>query len=217
MHLGIAVVEVSLPSAVVKLLLARVHLFEILDVVGVAHSQAVFRVGEIREDKFAPDFGVGPPALAHRHKIHIIIYVEAIYIVGVVLQQAVEFGRGGREVVELVFENHTHVVEPFLDYFVGLSFFFWRERNLSEIIFGVMRVGSGLGGLCVFGLFFAGSVFSRRVGIFGVGIFGVGIEIGGVERRLVAPAPVILELARAPALLELGFAGIARGGVVEIP
>ena len=35
------------------------------------------------------------------------------------------------------------------------------------------------------------------------------LEVGERKRRLVASAPVILELARAPAALELGFAGIA--------
>ena len=53
-----------------------------------------------------------------------------------------------------------------------------------------------------------------------VGIAGVGIASVGVvecEHVFVAAAPVVFQLTVAPNLLELGFAGIFGGGVIEIP
>ena len=80
----------------------------------------------------------------------------------------------------------------------------------------------GVGGVftCGFGrigLFFGGQIGSVWIVDINAVIVGVGVEVSGVERCLVAAAPVVFELTRAPAALELCLAGVAGRCIVEIP
>ena len=206
----VAVFEVIVVGAGVELFLTGIHLAQILEIVRVGHGETVFRVGEIRQNFPAPFLGFGGVTGLHPHEVEVIVCVEAVDVVGIAFEKFFELRSCCREVAEVVFQDDAHIVESFLNDVVGCLLLFVGRRNLGEVIFGEMGVGGVF--TCGFGrvgLFFGGQI--GGVGIVGVNavIVGVGVEVSGVERCLVAAAPVVFELTRAPAALELCLAGVA--------
>ena len=155
MYVGVAVVEICLVCSLIEFLLHAVHVAQLVDIVGVGHGYAVFRVGEVAQYELAPFLSLGGVALAKVHEVEVVVSVEAVYIVGVVGEQAVKLAARRTEVLKLVFEYHAHVVEAFLYHFMRCSPLFLGLRNLGEVIFGEVRVGGA--GLCsgVYGLLVA--------------------------------------------------------------
>ena len=101
-YLGIAVVEVGIVGSLVHSLLIFLHALEIFEIVGVLHSEPVFRVGKIAEDELSILFGIGRLAHAHVHEVHIVVGVEAVDVVGVFAVEAVELRNRSREILKFV-------------------------------------------------------------------------------------------------------------------
>ena len=217
---GVVVVEISRVGALVDPLLHFVHLAEIVEIGGILHRLPVGGVGEVLYQEGSPFLGLCLVVLAHGHKIHVVVDVEAVDVVGIAFEQAVEFLAGCREILELVFEDESHIVEALLDDLVAGGDFLVGLRNLLEIIFGLVGI--------VFRLQFAGGLCLLLVGEVGIGGDGVGdfrrrrVVVGlrfvvDRESALVSAAPVVFILAGAPAALELGLSLVFGHGVVEIP
>ena len=133
-------------------------------------------------------------------------------IIGIARVKLRKFMAGGCVILKFVFKNHAHVVKTLLDYVVGRGYILRSGWNLLQIILHAMRVVLFLYPLFIFGR-------NRVVGGFKplLALFALLLVVIKRETGLVAPAPVILEFAGAPAALELGLAGILCHGVVEIP
>ena len=216
MDIIIAVVEISLVSFLIQLLLIFVHIAEVVEIIGITHCYTVLGIGKIAQNQLPVTLGFGCAALTHIHQIKIIISVEAVNIVGIVAEQTVELSLGSTEVLELVLENDTHIIQTLLNNIVSRIFLLVGLRNLGEIVFGIMRVRAVVVFLVLFLVFWCFLFGTFCAFISGFGTVS-GIEIIGIERRFIAATPVVLELTRTPALLELRLARIARSGVIEIP
>lgn len=144
-HGGVVVGEICLVGLVVYLLLTGRHLLQVPDIVGVAQCHTVFRFGKLVEDEPAPCLGSGGIAEAHVHQVQVVIYVEAVHIVGIPVEQPLPFGFGRRIVLELVLEYEAHVEKAFAYDVVGVKDLHFGRRNLGEVIFGVVRIGRAVG------------------------------------------------------------------------
>ena len=215
MHGSIVVAQIGSVGLVVELFLHEVHALEVLDVVGVLHCLAILGVGKVVKNELPIPLRVGYVATAVVKQIHIIISVETVGVVGVAFKQLLKLIGCRWQVVELVFKNHAHVVESFLYHIVRCLDFLFGLGNLFQVVLLVVWVVGSFGSFLVH---FSGVVACGLCGVVALGVFFflffVLIEREGV---LVAPAPVILELAVTPLLLECGFTGILGGGVVEVP
>ncbi len=215
-YLAVAVGEIVVIGPAVERLLLGLHVAQFLYIGGVFHGPAVFRVGKLREYTLPERLGQVFAPRAHVHEIAVVIYVEAIHVVGIACHELVPFGLCGGEVLHAVLEYEPRVVEPFLYHFVGRSLLHVGGGYLPEIVFWKMRVGGarrGAGSRDAVGRFVGGL---RVVACVGCVILFAGL-VDGCKRSLVASAPVVLEFARAPPALEFGASGVACGGVVEIP
>ena len=119
MHTLVVVGQIVGIGLLIHALLLAVHALKVVEIVRILHSQAIFRVGEIGDYALAALLGLGHISVAHIHKIHVVVGVEAVHIVGVSAQQFVELIGRSLVVLKLVLKNHTHVVEALLNYIVG--------------------------------------------------------------------------------------------------
>ena len=216
MHAGIVVVEICLERLIIVSVLILRHAAQRTDIVGIAQRHAIFRIGELAENQLPVAFGLDGIARTHKHKIEIIICVEAVDIVGVAGEQRLEFPLRCGEILHFVLEYHTHIVQTLLNDVVGGLLLEVGAGNLFEVIFGEVRIV----------LLFEGFLVGRCHGVGGhviplgtlLGFLrGGGAEIVEIECLFVAASPVILEFSVAPPALEFGAARIFRGRVVEIP
>ena len=190
----VAVFEVIVVGAGVEFFLTGIHLAQILEIVRVGHGEAVFRVGEIRQNFLAPFLGFGGVTGLHPHEVEVIVCVEAVDVVGIAFEKFFELRSRGGEVAEVVFQNHAHIIEPFLNDVVGCLLLFVGRRNLGEVVFGEMGVGGTFARcFCRVGLFFSGLIGGVRIVGVNAIVVVVGVEVGGVERCLIAAAPVVFE------------------------
>ena len=219
-HAPVVVVHICLVGLLVQAVLLLVHLAQVVDVCRVAQGHGLLRLGELAEHQAAVAVGHSGVARAHVHEVEVEVCVEAEDVVGVVGEQTVELRLRGGVVVHLVLEDDAHVVQALLDDVVGGGLLLVRQGDLLEVVFGVVRVVGALAALLLLGrLGGLGGAFAAGVGGRPVllAVLARRVKVGGVEARLVAAAPVVLELARAPAALELGAAGRAGALVVEVP
>ena len=221
MHGGVVVGDICLICRLVECVLSLVHEPQVFDILRVAHSLAVGRFGKVGDDEVAPTLGFYHVALAHGHKVKVVVGVKAVHIVGVAGEQPVKFVVRRREVLKLVFQYYTHVVEAFLNDVVGYHAFLVVLGYLAQVVFYVVGVVLSFGSLGVFfivGAFlpFGGSAFVPFGNLVVVAAGGILGCIEGVC-SLVAASPVIFEFAGAPTALKVGFAGGHGGGVVEVP
>ena len=86
MDCGVVVVEVGSVGLVVELFLNQIHALEVLEVVGVLHSKAISRLGEVVENQLPVPFRSGEFSAPVVKQIHIIICVEAVGVVGISLK-----------------------------------------------------------------------------------------------------------------------------------
>ena len=149
MHTPIVVVEISLIGLIVESLFLLRHSAEIFNIIRIGQSESLSRLGELGNDEVAVAIGLGHIAGTGIHQIHIEVCIKAIDIVGIVSHEAVELIAGSRGVVEFVFQNDAHIVEPLLNDVVGRGTFLVVSRNLTQIIFGVMGVGGMFARLAV--------------------------------------------------------------------
>ena len=212
---GLVVVgHICLICSIIQLALTAVHLAQILNIIRVAQRHTDGRIGKVVKNQLTIHLGIRRAILAHIHQIHIIICVEAILVVGVIIEQAGELCGRCVEVLQPVLENHAHVVQPFLNHLVSGLPLLISCGDLGQVVLRVVRVGSafrGLGGAVGRCLLGGGAFLGGRFAI------GGRIEIVGVELLLVAAAPVILQAACAPLALEFGLARVLGGGIVEVP
>ena len=73
-------------------------------------------------------------------QIEVVVHIHAVDIVGVSVQQIVEFHLSGIHILEFVFQNQAHIVQTLLNHIVRRLDLFFGDRNLLEIIFLEMRV-----------------------------------------------------------------------------
>ena len=213
---GLVVVgQVSRVSALVHLFLHLGHAAQVVEISRVFHRLAIGGVGEVGQYELAPALCLGVLTLAHGHQIHVVIHVEAVDVVGIPVEQSGELPAGGGVVLELVLENDAHVVEALLNHVVGGLDLLGSLGNLLEVVFGLVGVVLRVELLFLSLLLLGGErgvVLGRELAVFLVIVRLVERECG-----LVAAAPVVFELSRAPAALELGLALVLGHGVVEIP
>ena len=124
MHFRIAVGQIVGICVGIHLLLFLVHALKPFEIVRVCHGFPVGRIREIGHDELPPLLHSGGVATACGHKVHVVVDVEPVCIVGIVGQQFVEFLACGREVLELVLEDDAHIVESLLDHFGSGRFLF---------------------------------------------------------------------------------------------
>ena len=212
MHRGVVVGQIGVVGAGIHLLLYLVHAAQVVEIGRVGHRLPVWAVGEVGEDFLPPALGLRLVALPHGHEIHVVVDVEAVDVVGIAALEAHELAAGGAEVLELVLEYDSHVVESLLDDVVGGLLLLVGLRDLLEVELHVVGVVLLLEHLLLL----------RRDGVVGLGGALVGLPVVfrlllELEALAVAAAPVVLELAGAPSALELRLAGVLGHGVVEIP
>ena len=222
-HLGVSLVhgvvvvgQVVGVCHLVHLLLLVEHVLQVVEVVGVLKGFAILRVGKLLDDELPVSFGLAHTVGAHIHQVHVVVHVEAVGVVGVTPQQLQELRRAGVVVLEFVLENQAHVVESLLDNLVGGLDLLLGARYLLEVVFLEVRVLAAAPHLGVDGNGVAVSVDHEAVAHDSGGV-GSGDVVVKRECGLVAAAPVVLEFAVTPRLLERCLAGILRGGVVEVP
>ena len=221
-HLGVGLVDGSVVvgqvvgiGRLVHVLLVAAHILEVLQIVGVLHGHTVLGIRELVENHFPIRFGIGVLLVAHVHHVHIIVHVQAVGVVGVQIQQLVELIGCGVIVLHLVLEDDAHIVESLLNDLVGRLDVFFGLGNLLEVEFFVVRVLGALEGLEVDFHGVAVLIDDHAVGHRGHD--AVGLLVGEREGALVAAAPVVLEFAVTPLLLELRFTGILDRRVIEVP
>lgn len=143
-HSGVIVGQVGIVGTLVQLFLHLVHAPEVVKIVGVTHGQAVWRLGEVRENQGAPMFGYRLLVGTNCHEIHIVVYVKAVYIIGIACEQTVELLTGSRIVLELILEDYAFIIKALLYNIVGRGNLLFGLWNLLEVVFGLMRVVFGL-------------------------------------------------------------------------
>ena len=92
---------------IIESLLTREHRTEIVDIGRIGHSLRVGRLRKFRQDQLTVTLGLGRAVAAHVHQVFIIIYVEAIHIVGVTAEQILPLGISGIEILKLILEYET--------------------------------------------------------------------------------------------------------------
>ena len=134
---------------------------------------------------------------------------------------------GKREVLQLLVDDDTFIVEPLLDEFIGCLLLLVGERNLCQVIGWLVRVVCILVLLCCF--FFGRRCFSGSFGGKAVSRHFFGKLVGGIciirvflvveEGRLglVLATPVVFGFAGTPGALERGLSLGYLGWVVEVP
>ena len=110
MHGGIIVGEIRVVRALIHVFLDLVHATQIVKIRGILHSLAIRRIREFRQYQLTPSFRLRLLAAAHRHQIHVIVYVKAIDIVRIAFKQSVELTSCRGVVLKFVFQNDTHIV-----------------------------------------------------------------------------------------------------------
>ena len=110
MHSRIVIIEISIVGFLIFLLLNGIHAAEILEIIGVEHSLTIGGIGEFRDDLRSPPLSLRHIILTHSHDIHVVIHIQAIDIIGVSLIQAHELLPRRREILKLVFKNHTFII-----------------------------------------------------------------------------------------------------------
>ena len=218
MHGPVVIGHVSIVGVLVQRLLLFLHVAQTLYIIGIAQGQAVLGVGKVMQNKLTVLLGTRGLAHAHIHQIQVIIHIQAIDIVGIVLEQTVKSRFRSREILHFILQYHTDVVQSFLDNIICVLLLFGRERNLFHVILGIMRV---VGALHLLALLLCHLVFvrlgGRRISIGRLRRGRLRAEIIHIERCLVAAAPVVLQLTRAPAALELLTSGVTCLCIIEIP
>ena len=197
------------------MLLHLTHAFQILEIIGVLHSQPIFRLSEIRQNECPPVFRLLILPGSFAKQIEVVVHIHAVDIVGVSVQQIVEFHLSGIHILEFVFQNQAHIVQTLLNHIVRRLDLFFGDRDLLEIIFLEMRVIGALNRV---------ALLLRECGIGrgctrsnGIGRLRSVVGIVERERVFVASSPVVFQFTIAPLLLEGCFTGIFSGRVVEIP
>ena len=211
----IVIVEIGIVCFAVFLLLNRVHAAQIVEIVRIEHRLSIWGVGEIGNNHFPPFLGFGRKVLSYRHKIHVIVDIKAVYVVGIACFKTHEFLPCGREILKLVFKNHTFIIKSFLYNIIGSLNLLLCGWNLFQIISHIVRVV-----LIIFFLFFFFIGVTGVIGAIGI-IRAIGI-IGGFlfierERAFISPSPVVFQFSCSPFALEFGFSGVFSHCIVKIP
>ena len=149
MHDGVVVVKIGSIGLVVEFFLHQIHALEVLQVVGILHRHAIFRLGEVAQNQLPVTLGVAILPAALVEQVHIIISVETIGVVGVTLKQSLKLVGSSRQVLKFVLEDYTHVVEALLNHVVRGLYFLLGLGNLLEVVFLVVRVLGALQGFFI--------------------------------------------------------------------
>ncbi len=215
MHSLVIIGHISFVGIFVYFFLNGIHLPQVVDIVGVTQSLAIFAIFEFMHYHLTIPLGHIVVAGAYKHQIDIVVRIQTIYIIGIVHKQTVKFLHGRIKVIEFVLEYDTHIEQAFLYDIVRHSLVGITEGYLLEIVLAIMRVFGFFLLLLLLGRNGVYRIFSRILGIFIGGTTAVKVAHG--KGGLIATAPVVFELTCAPSALKFGLAGVASGRIIEVP
>ncbi len=214
----IIVGEICGIGLIVELVFHLRHPHQLVHIARIRQCLTLTCVREFTEDKIAEMRGHSLIAGTGIHEIHIVVRIKAIHIIGITLQQLAELIFGSRDIIELIFQYDTHIVESLLDDIIGCLTLGRSRRDLTQIVFREMRIGGMLSSLTLSRRFLGRGIVAIRIRHSIITLCFVAIRIR--ERHIdifVATTPVILQTSAAPTFLELSAAGITGGLVIEIP
>ena len=221
---AILVMAVHLPIVTLQISMVGSHVERVLHlpaprgnhlVVGVGQQHGRLRLREFGDEQLAIAFRLLHVAHASRKQEQVVIDIILLLELGIVAQQTLERAESQRMVAQLLHLQDARLVEPLAQHGMRLCHLFLREGNLLKVELPMVRVVGQrvLQSLIAPGLLIHAAVV-QRVGVL---IVVVLLEIAACRHLLVAPSPVILVLAVAPAALESLTAVLHRHRVVEVP
>ena len=145
-----------------------------------------------------------------------IVDIIHILVVGIVVGKSAQVLLAQRKVIQLVFENHTGMMQAVGYDVVALRYLLWSERNLLQIVFAFVRIV----------LYTVRNLDQRVLQLLGSEngialLIGQFLDIGSRTHRsnngLIDSLPVVDVLAFAPLSLESCFTLIHRHLVIKVP
>ena len=212
MHGRIVIVHISGIRTVVGSSLYRIHGYQLFGMCRVAQGLTILRFREVSQYKLTVTLRLRTVVAYKVHQIHIVVHIQAVDIVRIARQQSIELTLSRCIITELILQNDTHIVQAVLNHIIRHRPLGIVRGNLLQIIFRIVRVSFMCHRLTI--LFFR----SALLDLFSIGHVIISLlKFAQAETIFIPAAPVILKPAATPALLEVSAAGIAGGGIVEVP
>ena len=160
--------------------------------------------------------GGGWFSLARIEQEQVVVHIVHLLVVGIVVGKPAQVLLAQGEVVQLVFEDDTRMVQAVFQYLVAGCHLVFRERNLCQVVFAFVRVVHGTVCRLCQGVLLG---FHRcyRVALCFRQLRHLTIRARFAHHRLVHALPVVGILALAPLAFEGGFTLTHRHRVIEIP